>query len=151
MQHLKINSEFAPDRDDYEEFILCVDTSGKGLGVALLQYKEGDLRVISYDSRTLTPAEKKYHSSEVEFLVVKWDVCNQFRDYLYYAPHFHIYTDNNPATYIMSTGRLTATSQRWVNKLAEFSFSLNYEPGEKNTIADTLSRTSKQTHLEHIQ
>ena len=51
----------------------------------------------------------------------------------------------------MSTGRLTATSQRWVNKLAEFSFSLNYEPGKKNTIADTLSRTSKQTYLEHIQ
>ena len=74
MQHLKINSEFAPDRDDYEEFILRVDASGKGLGVALLQYKEGDLRVISYDSRTLTPAEKKYHSSEVEFLVVKWAV-----------------------------------------------------------------------------
>ena len=51
----------------------------------------------------------------------------------------------------MSTGRLTATSQRWVNELAEFSFSLHYKPSKQNTIADTLSCTSEQTHLEQIQ
>ena len=82
---------------------------------------------------------------------VKWAVCNQFRDYLYYAPHFHIYTDNNLVAYIISAGRLTATGQRWVNKLAEFSFSLHYKLGKQNTIAATLSRTSEQTHLKHIQ
>ena len=116
-----------------------------------MQYQEGDLRVISYGSGTLTPGEKKYHSSKLEFSGVKWAVCNQFRDYIYYTPHFHIDTDNNPLTYIMSTGRLTATGQRWVNELAEFSFSLHYKQGKQNTIADTISRTSKQTHLEHIQ
>ena len=54
----------------------------------------------------------------------------------------------------MSTGSLTATGLRWVNKLAEFSFSLYYKPGKQNTILDTLSRTSEQTHLEpnnHVQ
>ena len=82
--------------DHNKEFILHVDTSGKELGAVLFQYQEGDLRVISYGSRTLTPAEKKYYNSKLEFLGVKWAVCNQFRDYLYYAPHFDIYTDNNP-------------------------------------------------------
>ena len=82
---------------------------------------------------------------------VKWAVCNQFRDYLYYAPHFHIYIDNNPFTYIMPTGKLIATGQRWVYELAEFSFSFHYKPGKQNTIAEILSQTSKQTHLEHIQ
>ena len=106
---------------DYnQEFILHVDASGKGLGAVLLQYQEDELRVIGYGSRSLTPAEKKYHSSKLEFLGVKWAVCSQFRDYLYYAPHFHIYTDNNPVTYINTRGRLTATGQRWVNELAEF-------------------------------
>ena len=69
--------------DDNKEFLTHADASGKGLGAVLLQYPEGDVRVISYDSRTLTPAEKKYHSSKLEFLGVKCAVCNQFRDNLY--------------------------------------------------------------------
>ena len=80
-----------------------------------------------------------------------WAVCNQFRDYLYYVPHFDIWTDNNPVTYIMSVRRSTSTGQRWVNELAESSFSLHYKPGKQNNIANTLSCTSEQTHSEHMQ
>ena len=80
---------------------------------------------------------------------VKWALFNQFIDYFYYAPHFHIYRDNNPVTYITSTGRLTAAGRRWVNELAELSFSLHCKLGKHNIIVDTLSHTSKQTHLEH--
>ena len=43
-----------------KEIILHVDASGKGLRAVLLQYQEGELRVISYGSRIVTPAEKKY-------------------------------------------------------------------------------------------
>ena len=84
--------------DHNKEFILHVDASGKRKGAVLLQYQEGDLRVISYGSRTLTQAEKKYLGSKLEFLGFKWAACNQFRDYLYHAPHFHIYTENNPTS-----------------------------------------------------
>ena len=108
--------------DHNKEFILYADTSGKWLGTVLFQNQEGDLRVISYGSRTLTPAEKKYHSFKLEFLGVKWIVCKQFRDYLYYTPQFHTCTNNNPVTYIMYAGRLTATDQSWVIELVEFSF-----------------------------
>ena len=51
----------------------------------------------------------------------------------------------------MSTGRLKATSQRWINELAEFSFFLHYKPSKQNVIADTLSCTSERAHLEYIQ
>ena len=117
-----------------------------------MQYQEGDLRLISYGSRTLIPSEKKYHSSKSEFSGAKWAVvCDQYRDYLYYASHFHIYTDSNPVTFIMFTEKLTATNRRWVNEQAELFFAIYYKLGKQNIIADTLSRTSEQTHLEHKQ
>jgi len=40
----------------------------------------------------------------------------------------------------MSSGKLNATGQRWVNQLADFHFTLHYKPGVENVVADTLSR-----------
>ena len=65
---------------DHNKEFIYVYASGKGLGTVLMEYQKGDLRVISYGSRTLIPAERKYHSSKLEFLKAKWAACNQFRD-----------------------------------------------------------------------
>ena len=66
--------------------------------------------------------------------------CTQFRDYLYHANHFVVYTDNNPLTYVLSISKLNATSQRWVNELADYNFTIKYRPGTANRDADSLSR-----------
>lgn len=96
---------------------------------------------MGYGSRTLTPAERNYqlHSGKLEFLALKWAVCEKFRDYLYYAPHFTIYTDNNPLTYVMSTAKLNAVGLCWVGELSDFRFEVTYRPGKANRDADTLS------------
>ena len=128
---------------DFElPFVLHTDASDKGLGAVLYQSQGGKLRVIGYGSRTLTPAEKNYrlHSGKLEFLVLKWAVCEKFRDYLFYAPHFTIYTDNNPLTYVMRTAKLNAVGFRWVGELSDFRFDIRYRPGKANVDADTLSR-----------
>ena len=52
-------------------FILHTDASGAGLGCGLFQIQNGSVRVISYGSRTLTGSEEKYHSSRLEFFVLK--------------------------------------------------------------------------------
>ena len=69
-------------------FILHTDASELGLGAVLHQHQNGKPRVIAHGSRTLTPAEKGYHlhSGKLEFLALKWAVCDHFRDYLY---HLH--------------------------------------------------------------
>ena len=120
--------------DFNQPFILHTDASIDGLGCALYQYQNDTLRTIGYGSRTLNQSEKKYHSSKLEFLALKWAICEHFRDYLY------LFTDNNPLTYILTSGKLTATGQRWVNELAEFHFSIHYKPGVDNKVADFLSR-----------
>ena len=53
--------------------------------------------------------EKNYHSTKLEFLVLKWAVTEHFKEYLSYQP-FLVRTDNNPLTYIMKTPTLDATS-----------------------------------------
>ena len=123
-------------------FVLHTDASNDGLGAVLYQRQSGIMRVIGYGSRTLTPAERNYHlhSGKLEFLALKWAVCEQFRDYLYYAPSFTVYTDNNPLTYVLSTAKLNSTGHRWVSELADYNFDIKYRPGKVNKDADTLSR-----------
>lgn len=129
-----------PDFD--HPFILHTDASQKGLGAVLYQKQDNKMRVIGYGSRTLTPAEQNYHlhSGKLEFLALKWAVCDKFKDYLFYAPHFTIFTDNNPLTYVLSTAKLNAVGHRWVGQLADFHFDIKYRPGKVNIDADVLSR-----------
>ncbi|CAB4028976.1 Hypothetical predicted protein [Paramuricea clavata] len=123
-------------------FIVHTDAFQEGLGAVLYQEQQGTIRVIAYASRTLTPAEKNYHlhSGKLEFLALKWAVTEHFRDYLYYAPEFVVYTDNNPLTYVLSSAKLNATGLRWVGELSEFNFEIKYRPGRVNIDADCLSR-----------
>ena len=128
---------------DYEKpFIVHTDASKDGLGAVLYQRQNGKTRVIAYASRALTPAERNYnlHAGKLEFLALKWAVTEQFRDYLYYAPDFTVYTDNNPLTYILTSAKQNATTLRWVGELADFRLEVKYRPGKANVDADTLSR-----------
>lgn len=128
--------------DPSRPYVLHTDASEDGLGAVLYQEQNSILRVIGYGSRTLTPAEKNYHlhSGKLEFLALKWAICEHFRDYLYYSPTFVVYTDNNPLTYVLSSAKLNATGLRWIGELADFNFTIRYRPGKTNTDADTLSR-----------
>ena len=123
-------------------FVLFTDASKDGLGAALYQEHDKELRPVGFASRTLTAAEQNYHlhSGKLEFLALKWSVCDHFRDYLYYAPHFTVYTDNNPLTYVQTTAKLNATGYRWIAEMTDFDFDIKYHPGARNTVADTLSR-----------
>ena len=39
---------------------------------------------------------------------------------------------------------MDTTKQRWINKLAKYDFSLEYQKGRNNTVADALSRISEE-------
>ena len=124
-------------------FIIHCDASQSGLGAVLYQRKEDKkLKVISFASRTLSPAEKNYnlHSGKLEFLAMKWAVTERFRDYLINGPPFEVVTDNNPLTYVLTTAKLNATGLRWIAELANFRFTIRYRSGKKHIDADYLSR-----------
>ena len=127
-----------------QPFFMTCDACNNGLGAVLYQRQNGINRVISYASRALTNAEKNYHlhSGKLEFLALKWAICDKFSDYLRYGPCFTVYTDNNPLTYVLSTAKLNAIGLRWVAELADFNFLIKYRPGKVNVDSDYLSRNS---------
>ena len=126
--------------DFNKPFLLETDASKEGLGVVLSQKQDnGRYHPVAFSSRTLTPSEQNYHSSMLEFLVLKWSVTEHFKEYLAYAP-FMVHTDNNPLTYILTIPNLDATGHRWVGALASYKFNLGYQKGSDNTAADVLSQ-----------
>ena len=101
--------------------------------------------LVAYGSNALTPHEKNYHLTKLEFLVLKWAVTEHFKEYLPYQP-FLVKTDNNPFTYIMMTPNLNSTGHWWVGALVRLNFQLEYQKGHDNTVADVLSQVT--THLD---
>ena len=115
---------------DYtKDFLLETDASKEGLGAVLsLKQEDGWIHLVAYGSWMLTTHEKNYHSTKLEFLVLKWAITEHFKEYLLYQPIL-VRTDNNPLTYIMSTPNLDATGHCWVSALAKYNFWLEYQKG----------------------
>ena len=126
--------------DFYKPFLLEMDASKEGLEAVLSQKQsDGQYHPVAFGSYSLTPVEKNYHSSKLEFLVLKWSVTEHFKEYLAYAP-FVVRTDNNPLTYVLTMPNLDAVGHRWVGALTLFQFELEYQKGANNGAAETLSQ-----------
>ncbi|KAG1925816.1 interleukin-1 receptor accessory protein-like 1-A [Pimephales promelas] len=120
-------------------YTLHTDASTTGLGAALYQEQDGQMRVIAFASRGLTKSEAKYPAHKLEFLALKWAVTTKFSDYLY-GTDFTVVTDSNPLTYVLTSAKLDATSYRWLSSLSTYTFKLQYRAGSQNQDADGLSR-----------
>ena len=94
----------------------------------MLSQKQTDSRYhpVAYTSQSLTIHGHNYYSTKQEFLALKWVIAEQFQEYLLWKP-FIVRTDNNPLTYIMTTSNLDATQHQWVESLARFTFSIEYQ------------------------
>ena len=128
-------------------FLLNIGASGDGLGAVLYQEHNGIEHIIANASRGLRASECNYPAHKLEFLALKWAVCDKFSDYLY-GSKFTVRTDNNPLTYVLTTTKLDATCHRWLAALSSYNFSLVYRAGRINNDADALSHlpsTNKET------
>ena len=142
--------------DFNKPFLLETDASRRGLGAVLSQKQaDGWYHPIAYASHVMNETEQRYHSNRQEFLTLKWVVTEQFHEYL--SPYgknrnqFVVRTNNNPLTYIFSSANLDAAGQQWVAHLTSYNFSLEYQKGKDNTVADFLSWMSECLPKEEVQ
>ena len=136
--------------DFQKPFLLGTDASSCGLGAMLSQQQDdGKYHPVAYASRELKGGEKKYHSSKLEFLALKWAVTEQFKEYLRYQP-FTVCTDNNPLTYVMTTLNLDAIGHWWIAALARYNMTIEYLKGADNKIVDILSQVPQRLDPEAV-
>jgi hypothetical protein len=121
-------------------FDLSTDASGDGLGATLTQQIDGEERVISYASRSLTKAEANYSHWEREALAIIWSM-RLFTLYLG-TKKFRVITDAQAAKSVIE-GNPRQQSMRlckWALAVQEFDFDILYRPGKLNGAPDGLSR-----------
>lgn len=120
-----------------KKFTLTTDASNYAIGSVLSQ----DGHPICFASRTLNNHEKNYSATDKEFLAILWSV-NYFRPYLY-GNKFKILTDHQPIKFLHSKHKgkdISPRHQRWLLKLGEYQFEIDYLKGKENRVADFLSR-----------
>ena len=96
-------------------------------------------RVFCYQSRQMQPAERNYPVHDKEPLAMKY-ALTQFRVYLLGDRPFIVYTDHASLRTAVNSPHLSQRMARWLSFFAEYNFSVEYEPGRLNVVADALSR-----------
>lgn len=127
------------------KIILTVDASPNGLGAILSQIDAtGREQPVSYASRSLTAAEKKYAQIQKEATAIIFGV-KRFHQYLYgRSDPFILRTDHKPLTIIFGNHRgipeVSANRlQRYAIFLSAYNYVIEYVKSVNNT-ADYLSR-----------
>ena len=119
-------------------FILDTDASDTAIGAELLQFQEGEERVISYGSFSLLPSQRNYCTTKKELLAVL-RFTREYRHYLL-GRKFLIRTDHSSLTWLMRFRNAEGMLARWLEELNQYDMVIQHRPGKQHANADSLSR-----------
>ena len=127
--------------DSALESIIETDASDYAVGAVHSQVQtNGRTHPCAFLSRKFSPAEMNYdiHDKEMVAIVLA------FKEWEYLLKscqkRITVWTDHKNLEYFSSSKVLTRRQARWSEFLSEFDFVVKYQPGDKNSKPDALSR-----------
>ena len=119
---------------------VAVDASESHVGAVFQQRAGESWFPLSFYSRKLTDAEKKYSAFDRELLAA-YSAVRHFR-FMLEGRDFTLFTDHKPLTFAISrtSPPWSARQQRQLSFIAEFTSNIVHLPGAENCVADALSR-----------
>ena len=130
-----------PDMNQPFEMHMHTDASDSAISAVLMQNQGRGLQPIAFLSRKLTPAERNYYTYDKEALAIVY-AFKQWRCYLEGSVgKVIVSTDHNPLVHLLKQPHLNQRQARWVEALQAYNFELKHIPGEKNVVADPMTRT----------
>ena len=138
LKHKLCETPILAHPDFSKEFILDTDASDFAIGAVLSQVFDGQERVISYASKTLSKSERRYCVTRKELLALVHFV-KYFRHYLY-GKKFTIRTDHGSLRWLMKSKNPEGQVARWLEELSSFDMNIVHRPGRAHRNADGISR-----------
>ncbi|GAB2270658.1 hypothetical protein Dimus_038870 [Dionaea muscipula] len=127
--------------DFSKTFVLECDASGSGIEAVLMQ----DRCPIAYFSKALRARNQGLSTYEKEFLVVLSSV-QKWKHYLMSQP-FVIKTDHESLKYFLEQKLSNCAQVKGMTKLLGFQYTIQYEKGDENVVADALSRKFSDEYM----
>ena len=136
IRHLIARCPLLHFMDEHSPVELYTDASNYGIGGVLFQRVDGELKPISFVSKSLSTTQNKWSTIQKEAYAI-FHCCKQL-DSLLRDRKFTIFTDHKNLTFL--THDPSTMVNRWSMALQELDYTVEYISGSKNELADAMSR-----------
>ena len=131
--------------DHSKPFHVFSDASGSGIAAILAQYSDSNqLRTVDMVSRRLSCAERRYTTTEREYLAIVY-ALKQWR-HLLEGRQIICHSDHRPIVILKKLKDPTGRLAKWLVDLSMLGATLVFNPGKLNVAADALSRFYEESH-----
>lgn len=122
---------------------VMVDASDSALGGVVQQMVNGSWQPLAFFSKRLSDTQTRYSAYDRELLAAYLSI-KHFRHFLE-GRQFTLFTDHKPLTYafIQKLDKASPRQIRHLDLIGQYTTDIQHVSGEKNVVADTLSRVEE--------